>query len=301
MTLKVLRRSLAATLASLPAVTALGHLAVAGASPAPTTSVPAASIQQKCSNVKIWLVGIDPGPQSGGRFYLVFMKAATGWVASLGLKPQPPGILGVEPAGPIGTADIVVKGTSFYAHDVNSSATQTYGANVTYKGTLAPDCTIGEGYYNEGSSVFHRMTPLGAWSGGTFTATPQDVQPATVSSVSPSAGPSTGGTSVRVTGWGFGVPGSSLRVDFCPVGVVANSMAVIDSKCAQSTTVSVHSEYLITATVPPAPAGVMSNCSPQGLCTAQLSVGVGLFVAENGVTSSHLASNVVPFTYRKAS
>ncbi len=101
------------------------------------------------------------------------------------------------------------------------------------------------------------------------------------------------------TGWGFGA-GGSVRVDFCPVGVIANSMTVIYSKCAQATAFLVHSEYLITATVPPAPAGVLSKCSPQGLCKAEMSVGVGLFDAENGVVSTHLASNVVTFTYRKA-
>jgi hypothetical protein len=287
------RRQVVATLATLLALTALGPVPLAQASTAPAlmTSVPAASLQAKCSNVKIWLIGINPVPQGSGAFFVLFIKAGPGWVASLQIKPLEP----------IGTADVVIKGASFYAHDVNSSDKETFGSDVTYKGKLAPDCTIGEGYFNIGSPLFRRMTPLGTWSGGTFTATPQDVQPATVALVSPAVSPSIGGTSVTITGWGFGVPGTSVRVDFCPVGVAAESMTAIDFKCAQSTTFSVKSEFLVTATVPPAPAGVLSKCSPAGLCRAELSVGVGLFTAANGVVSTHLASNVLTFTYRKAS
>ena len=297
------RNALLAGLATPLTIPILGPVPVAQAATGIrlTHSIPAASIQRKCSNVKIWLIGIDPDPQGPSRFYLLFTKTAGGWIANLGLKPQTPGIMGTEPVDQIGTAQVVVRGASLYVHDVNTSGTQPYGKSVTYHGNLAPDCTIGETYYEPGSSVVHRMTPFGTWSGGTFTATPQDTQPATVGEVSPNTGPSTGGSSVDISGWGFGTPGSSIRVDLCPIGVAANSMTVIDSKCAQATTFSVRSEFLVTAAVPPAPAAVLSNCNPQGLCKAQLSVGVGAFEEENGLQLSHLASNAVTFTYRRSS
>ena len=86
---KLLRRQVVAAVATLLSVTALGPVpaAQAGTPPALTTSVPAASIQQKCSRVKIRLVGINPDPQGGGNFFVLFVKAGAGWVASLGSKP----------------------------------------------------------------------------------------------------------------------------------------------------------------------------------------------------------------------
>ena len=92
-----------------------------------------------------------------------------------------------------------------------------------------------------------------------------------------------------------------VHVVFCPVGVVADSTTVIALQCALATTFLVKSEFLVTATIPAAPAGVLSKCSPQGLCKTQLSVGRGSFLAAYGVGPSYIVSKVLTFTYRKGS
>lgn len=96
-------------------------------------------------------------------------------------------------------------------------------------------------------------------------------------------------------------PRGFVHVVFCPVGVVADSTTVIALQCALATTFLVKSEFLVTATIPAAPAGVLSKCSPQGLCKTQLSVGRGSFLAAYGVGPSYIVSKVLTFTYRKGS
>jgi hypothetical protein len=287
---KLSSRRAVAVLATVLAFSALSPVPLAQARTlrALTTSVPAASLQKKCSKVTEWLIGVQVEPQSSGKFFVLFMKSGAGWVATLSIKPPEP----------IGVADVVIKGTTFYAHDTNSSDTETFGKSSTFSGKLAPDCTIGLSYYNIGSPVYHRMTPLGTWSGGTFTATPQDSPPATLESVTPDVGSSTGGSTITVTGWGFGAPGSTVQVDFCPVGVAAGPTTLDDQKCAEATNVLVRSEFLLTATTPFAPADILSKCNPQELCKAQVSVGR---TASIDLIPTEVLSNVLTFTYRKGS
>jgi len=289
-TRKLSSRRAVAVLATLLVFAVLGPVPLAQARTvrALTTSVPAASLQKKCSKVTEWAIGVQVQPQSSGKFFVLFIKRGAGWVATLS----------IEPPEPIGTADVVIKGALFYAHDANSADTETFGKSSTFSGKLAPDCTIGLSYYNIGSPVYHRMTPVGTWSGGTFTATPQDSPPATLDSVRPDVGPSTGGSTITVTGWGFGVPGATDQVDFCPVGVVADVTTLDDQKCAGSTDVLVHNEFLLVATTPFPPADILSKCNPQGLCKAQVSVGL---TSRPNLTPTEVLSNVVTFTYRKGS
>jgi hypothetical protein len=237
--------------------------------------MPADRAEPNCSQVKGWLIDVDPwaNGEGGGIATYNFLRTASGWVSSHY----------VNGSQPFGTLKLSLKEASFDACNLYNHSSYI----ATFSGLLASNCTIGESYYGLHSAVLRWLTPLGTWADtahqhGTFLASPLVPVPPTIYSVSPDVGSSAGGTPVTITGSGLW-PGSHVVVDLCPVGTSDSA----NGNCGEATNVFVDGDSLITAITPMATNDILSKCGPAGMCKAQLSVEGGPGIVSNDVTFAY--------------